>query len=341
MTKGKRNGRPWNPIRADTDEAHDLAAFLRAQVDASGKTLAALAQETNFSSSMMSVSLSGAIPKVEFIKALITATERSPGLRSKKIEHALNLHRKALSARHPRTNKEEPVGEAEIIAKLITSLEEQITLERELRTAMQINWLLLAELDRRTKAPTIDIDISDTEEDDPPHAPTSTKNGAPGGERQAMETPIARRRYYRTDVGAAGLAHPGKPHSINLKELSGHEFEKLIATLFNSMENVSWVTEGPRDAGVDAVVINDDPVFGGVTLVQVKHRREPISTPLIHTFSSVVDSERASKGIVVTSGKFTGPAKEFAARHSVELLDGEMVQHLVKEHLNIDLILPE
>ncbi|MGW7117074.1 hypothetical protein ACWGI5_31610, partial [Streptomyces xanthophaeus] len=70
----KRKGRPWGAIRPANPAAGKLAAFLRAQVEGSGKTLAVLEKEINYSTTQISSLLSGRIPSQPFVTALIGAT---------------------------------------------------------------------------------------------------------------------------------------------------------------------------------------------------------------------------------------------------------------------------
>ncbi|UUU37487.1 tetratricopeptide repeat protein [Streptomyces sp. NBC_00162] len=70
----KRKGRPWGAIRPVNPSAGKLAAFLRAQVEGSGKTLAVLEKEINYSTTQISSLLSGRIPPQPFVTALIGAT---------------------------------------------------------------------------------------------------------------------------------------------------------------------------------------------------------------------------------------------------------------------------
>ncbi|MER6394229.1 helix-turn-helix domain-containing protein [Streptomyces sp. NPDC001523] len=90
-------GRSWGPIRAANPQAHRLAVFLRARVDESGKTLAALATAIDVSRSQISVYLGGKIPTQRFVTAVVDATVPTP-LRERRHEEADRLLRDAL---HP------------------------------------------------------------------------------------------------------------------------------------------------------------------------------------------------------------------------------------------------
>ncbi|MDV7220433.1 helix-turn-helix transcriptional regulator [Streptomyces prunicolor] len=106
-----RGGRPWGPIRAESKEAKDLAEFLRDQVDASGKTLAQLAEQIHVSKSQISVGLAGKVPEPAFVTALIRAAVPEPHLREKRLAHArLLLH----AATHPSPASPLPPAASEV-----------------------------------------------------------------------------------------------------------------------------------------------------------------------------------------------------------------------------------
>ncbi|MER6390514.1 hypothetical protein ABT236_18845 [Streptomyces sp. NPDC001523] len=70
----KRKGRPWGASRPANPAAGKLATFLRAQVEAFGKTLAVLEKEIQYSTTQNSSLLGGRIPPQTFVTALIEAT---------------------------------------------------------------------------------------------------------------------------------------------------------------------------------------------------------------------------------------------------------------------------
>jgi restriction system protein len=50
----------------------------------------------------------------------------------------------------------------------------------------------------------------------------------------------------------------------DLLDMTPTEFEHLVRQLFEAMGMKSWNTQASKDDGVDAVAINEDPVFGGL-----------------------------------------------------------------------------
>lgn len=98
MAGRNKGGRTWGPIRAESDEAHALAVFLRAQVDASGKTLAVLAGELYLSKTKIGEHLAGRSPDQAFVTGLIAATVPEPRLRERRQNEAARLLQAAV---HP------------------------------------------------------------------------------------------------------------------------------------------------------------------------------------------------------------------------------------------------
>ena len=63
----------------------------------------------------------------------------------------------------------------------------------------------------------------------------------------------------------AGL--DSRPDLLALKPV---EFEHLVRRLFEAIGMKSWVTQTSRDEGVDAVAVNEDPLVGGLCVIQAK-----------------------------------------------------------------------
>ncbi|MGW7513774.1 hypothetical protein ACWGJ0_39455 [Streptomyces massasporeus] len=121
-----RVGTPWGPIRAESDEAQALAAFLRAQVDASGKTLAVLAGEIHISKSQISDRIGGKVPDPDFVTALIRATVPEPRLCERRLTEAARLlqaARRPAPAAAPRPPADLTVELAELRTRQIETLD--------------------------------------------------------------------------------------------------------------------------------------------------------------------------------------------------------------------------
>ncbi|MFF5480931.1 tetratricopeptide repeat protein [Streptomyces sp. NPDC012935] len=148
-----RAGRPWGPIRAESAEANALADFLRAQVDASGKTLNGLAGEIPVSKTRISDYLGGKVPDQKFVSALIRATVPEPRLRERRMAEAGKLLR---AAAHPSPVKPQPSAtsalelaearaqQVEIYDRLTRSLEQQNELREAAGNSAKLVMILLS-----------------------------------------------------------------------------------------------------------------------------------------------------------------------------------------------------
>ena len=72
----------------------------------------------------------------------------------------------------------------------------------------------------------------------------------------------------------------------DLLTLKPVEFEHLIRELFEAMGMKSWVTQASKDEGVDGIAVNEDPIVGGLCIIQAKRystagngTRSPDSSP--------------------------------------------------------------
>ncbi|MFI6534866.1 restriction endonuclease [Nonomuraea sp. NPDC050547] len=63
----------------------------------------------------------------------------------------------------------------------------------------------------------------------------------------------------------------------------------------------SWVTQSSRDDGVDGVVVNEDPVMGGVCIIQAKRYKGPVSPNDVRALAGSIEDMRACKWILVTT----------------------------------------
>ncbi|MEW2317062.1 restriction endonuclease [Streptomyces bauhiniae] len=125
---------------------------------------------------------------------------------------------------------------------------------------------------------------------------------------------------------------------IALNDLSPAKLETMVRDLFNVMGFAAWTdNKFSGDRGFDAVAINEDPVMGGPVLIQVKRIKRPVSIEHIMSLVGAVESERATKGVLVTTSHFTSDAYEYAARTGrIQLIDGRSLQSLLHEHLGIE-----
>lgn len=154
---GRAGGRPWGAIRAENPQTRQLAKFLRTRVDESGKTLANLATEINFSKTQISVYLGGKIPSRGFVTALIKATVPS-AIRERRLHEATTLLDAALhppraagSVSHPTADVTDLVQaqarQIETYDRLTRSLEQQAELRQTAENSAKLIMVLLTMID--------------------------------------------------------------------------------------------------------------------------------------------------------------------------------------------------
>ena len=132
-----------------------------------------------------------------------------------------------------------------------------------------------------------------------------------------------------------------------LDELSGFEFEEVMVDVFRH-QGYRDVRQAVRtaDEGRDVTMVDDsgpgEPV--GV-VVECKHTTT-VGRPVVqklHSAAKTYDYDGPRRGMVATTGRFTGPAEEYAERVSanpddiaIELLDGRRLRE-ISEAIGMDL----
>ena len=125
----------------------------------------------------------------------------------------------------------------------------------------------------------------------------------------------------------------------DLTRMTPTEFEHFVRQLFEARGLEGWTTERTGDDGVDAVVLNRDPMVGGLTIVQAKKYTRVLGVNHIRELVGAMDEKRAGRGILVTTSWFASGCWTKASENGrVELIDGPRLRYLVQEHLhNLDL----
>jgi len=131
-----------------------------------------------------------------------------------------------------------------------------------------------------------------------------------------------------------------------LDDLSGVEFEDLMEDIFRNLgyENVRQA-ERTADEGRD--VLMEEVVDGTrrAIVVECKHT-DTVGRPVVQKLHSAIATfgfDGPKRGMVVTTGRFTNPAEEYADRlrqnddpHSIELIDGQDLREIADE-IGLDL----
>jgi len=134
-----------------------------------------------------------------------------------------------------------------------------------------------------------------------------------------------------------GLATSGSLRlpDAQVEELSGTDFEKVIASLLQLMGFHTELTQATGDGGVDIVANLDRPLVGGRYLIQCK-RFGPgnlVGAATVRDFYGALTADRkAIKGIIITTSGFTTQALEFARQLPIELIGGQELRNLLAKY---------
>lgn len=127
---------------------------------------------------------------------------------------------------------------------------------------------------------------------------------------------------------------------LNLLDMKPNEFEHLVRRLFEAMGFEAWTTQASRDDGVDAVARNETPLFGGVCVIQAKRYKDSVGVESVRALLGTMHDLNAPKGIVVTTSWFGKASIDFATRSGrMELIDARNLKALLKEHLDLDVLI--
>lgn len=118
----------------------------------------------------------------------------------------------------------------------------------------------------------------------------------------------------------------------DINSLSGIEFEHVCQKLVQNMGFETETTKASGDGGIDLVAYNSQPLLSGKYIIQCKRYTGSVGEPIIRDLYGVVMSERANKGILMTTGYFTKSAITFADGKPIELIDGVKMHELLSSY---------
>jgi len=117
----------------------------------------------------------------------------------------------------------------------------------------------------------------------------------------------------------------------NTARLSGHDFERVVQHLLEQLGLRVERTKGSWDGGIDCIAIDDRPIVGGKIIVQAKCYSGTVDAGAVRDLFGTMHSERASKGVLITTGRFGPTSWKFAEGKPIELIDGERLMALYSQ----------
>ncbi|HDX9006506.1 TPA: restriction endonuclease [Aeromonas dhakensis] len=116
-------------------------------------------------------------------------------------------------------------------------------------------------------------------------------------------------------------------HSSPLLNMSWQEFEVLVGAFFERLGFTVNLTGGSADGGIDIILHRSNELH----LVQCKQwRSNSVSVSVVRELYGLIAAHGADGGYVVTSGRFTKDAVEFAKGRDITLIDGAQLLQYIK-----------
>jgi len=118
-----------------------------------------------------------------------------------------------------------------------------------------------------------------------------------------------------------------------LLELSSRSFECVVERLYSAMGYRTTLTPKQKDGGFDISGSFDMPGRREQIKVECKRYTASVGVEIVRALLGVVTSSRVSRGVLVTTGRFTKPAKAFAEQNPrIELISSSQLINLMSEY---------
>ena len=126
------------------------------------------------------------------------------------------------------------------------------------------------------------------------------------------------------------------PHQ-NLAIMDWQDFEHLIRELFGKLFGDTSggevkITRASRDAGVDAIAFDPDPIRGGKFVIQAKRYNNTVGVNAVRDLYGTMINEGAARGILVTTSSFGSDSYGFAKDKPITLIDGQKLLGLLQNY---------
>jgi restriction system protein len=121
-----------------------------------------------------------------------------------------------------------------------------------------------------------------------------------------------------------------------VKNCSDKFFEYLVVDVLVAMgyggshKDAGQAIGRSHDEGIDGI-INEDKLGLDVVYVQAKRWDSTVGRPVVQAFAGSLEGQRARKGILITTSRFSDDAKEYTRKieKKIVLIDGEQLAQLM------------
>jgi restriction system protein len=162
--------------------------------------------------------------------------------------------------------------------------------------------------------------------------PDSTQTGTP------VERLIVAEQELKTELADELLDRTTNLHWSDFERLA----VALLGKLGYDVNNQTRVKPlgGVGDGGVDGVILRDEFGFDSIFIQAKKYaNNNPVGAPAIQSFAGALLSNGATKGVFITTSRFTAQARDTALgykSHRIVLIDGpELVRLMIKHEIGV------
>ncbi len=103
-----------------------------------------------------------------------------------------------------------------------------------------------------------------------------------------------------------------------LRELHPYAFQELVWHVYSALGYVVERSPPSRDGGIDGIARRGLEVL----VLQCKRYRETVGEPAVRDLFGALTHRKATGAVLLTTGKLSGPAVEFARGKPIRLIDG-------------------
>jgi restriction system protein len=135
--------------------------------------------------------------------------------------------------------------------------------------------------------------------------------------------------FFKTSQRRSLFSRARSNPMATVSSMTWRQFEMLVGESFRHRGfSVAETGGGGPDGGVDLILSKAGERF----LVQCKHwRSQQVSVTVVRELYGVMAAQGATGGYVVTAGRFTKDAREFAQGRNIELIDSESIMGLIAD----------
>lgn len=112
-----------------------------------------------------------------------------------------------------------------------------------------------------------------------------------------------------------------------LSQMAPAHFEELVAETYRALGYKAVRTGQSGDHGIDVEMVTPN---GERWIIQCKRYRDSVGEAVVRELYGTLVSEKAERGILVTSAEITPPAEKWARGKPIDLIDGQQFLRLME-----------